>query len=82
MTNAAKNFVRRLIRMTLRDLLVVGLPLVILIVAGFWATYQLVQPAPPKRLVIATGGPEGVIKASRHAIRRSSRVTASTWKCA
>jgi TRAP transporter TAXI family solute receptor len=59
MTNAAKKFVRRLIRMTLRDLLVIGLPLVILIVAGFWATYQFVQPAPPKRLVITTGAPEG-----------------------
>jgi TRAP transporter TAXI family solute receptor len=59
MTNAAKNFVRRLIRMTLRDLLVIGLPLVILIVAGFWATYQFVQPAPPKRLVIVTGAPDG-----------------------
>jgi len=59
MPDAARNFVRRLIRMTLRDLLVVGLPLIILVVGGFWATYQFIQPAPPKGLVIATGGPEG-----------------------
>jgi TRAP transporter TAXI family solute receptor len=59
MTNAAKQFVRRLIHMTLRDLLVIGLPMALLIVAGFWATYQFVQPAPPSRLAIITGAADG-----------------------
>jgi TRAP transporter TAXI family solute receptor len=59
MTNAAKKFVRRLIHMTLRDLLIIGLPLLLVIVAGFWATYQFVQPAPPKRLVLAAGTADG-----------------------
>ena len=59
MTNAAKHFVRRLIHMTMRDLLIIGLPMALLIVAGFWATYQFVQPAPPRHLVIATGAADG-----------------------
>lgn len=42
-----------------RDVLLIGLPSLLVIVAAFWATAQFVQPAPPKTLVLATGGPGG-----------------------
>ncbi len=59
LSNATRNFMRRVIRMTLRDLLVIGLPMAALIFFAFWAAYQFVQPAPPKRLVISTGAVDG-----------------------
>lgn len=59
MTNAAKKFVYRLIHMTLKDLLVVGLPIAALVVLAFWGAYQFVQPAPPDKLTMITGFPEG-----------------------
>ena len=43
----------------LRDALIVGVPVVALIVAGFWYAAQFIKPAPPDRLVIATGGEGG-----------------------
>ena len=42
-----------------RDLLTVGLPALCLIGAAFWLAAQFVQPAPPHRLVIATGAAGG-----------------------
>jgi TRAP transporter TAXI family solute receptor len=59
LSKAAKRLLRRMIRMTLRDLLVIGLPMLAVICAAFWFTYQFVRPAPPDHLVITTGGPEG-----------------------
>ena len=43
----------------LRDALVVGIPALAIIAAGFWYAAQFIQPAPPRRLVIATGGEGG-----------------------
>jgi len=45
--------------MTLKDMLVIGLPIVLVIATAFWATYQFVRPAPPKQLIISTGPAEG-----------------------
>ena len=59
LSNAARKLLRRLVRMTLRDLLVIGLPMLIVVCAAFWITYQFVRPAPPDHLVITTSGPEG-----------------------
>lgn len=59
MTNTANKFIRRLIRMTLKDLLVIGVPIVALVVLAFWGAYQFVQPAPPGTLTMVTGFPEG-----------------------
>lgn len=42
-----------------RDLLVVGLPLLLLVLAGFWIASRFIQPAPPSTLVISTGGEGG-----------------------
>jgi len=43
----------------LRDALIVGIPAAALVAAGFWYAAQFIKPAPPTRLVIATGGPGG-----------------------
>jgi TRAP transporter TAXI family solute receptor len=43
----------------LRDALIVGIPVAALIFAGFWYAAQFIKPAPPKRVVIATGGEGG-----------------------
>jgi TRAP transporter TAXI family solute receptor len=42
-----------------RDLLKIYGPAVLLTLLAFLVAYQFVDPAPPKRLVIATGSPEG-----------------------
>lgn len=59
MTNAAKKLMQRMIHMTLKDLLVIGLPIIALVALAFWGAYQFVQPAPPPTLTMVTGFPEG-----------------------
>ncbi|MEW6165125.1 MAG: TAXI family TRAP transporter solute-binding subunit [Pseudomonadota bacterium] len=54
-----RRFPRRLREYSPRDLLAVGLPLLLLVVAGFWFAARHIQPAPPDALVLATGGPGG-----------------------
>jgi TRAP transporter TAXI family solute receptor len=49
----------RLRELALRDALAVGIPALALLVAGFWYAAQFIKPAPPDRLVIATGGDGG-----------------------
>ena len=49
----------RLRDLHLRDALVVGVPALVILVAAFWFTAQFIKPAPPARLVIATGGDGG-----------------------
>ena len=39
-----------------RDLLFVALPSLLLLAAGFWATAQLIRPAPPRQIVLSSGG--------------------------
>jgi len=50
---------RRLREYSPRDLLIVGLPLLLLVLAGFWIASRFIQPAPPSTLTISTGGPGG-----------------------
>lgn len=50
---------RRLSEYSLRDLLAVGLPLLALVIAGFWLASRFIQPAPPDTLVLSTGGAGG-----------------------
>jgi TRAP-type uncharacterized transport system substrate-binding protein len=50
---------RPLSEYSLRDILVVGVPLLLIVVAGFWAASRFIQPAPPDTLVISSGGPGG-----------------------
>jgi len=41
------------------DLLVVGLPVILLVVLGFWIASRFVQPGPPRHVVISTGAASG-----------------------
>ncbi|MGE5793808.1 MAG: TAXI family TRAP transporter solute-binding subunit [Bacteroidota bacterium] len=43
----------------LRDALIVGVPALALIAAGFWYAAQFIKPAPPRQLIVATGGEGG-----------------------
>jgi len=61
---------RRMVRLrqvSLRDLLLVVLPAVLLLVAGFWAAAQFIRPAPPKQLILTSGGDGGAYQ--RFALR-------------
>ncbi len=42
-----------------RDLLIVGLPLLVLVLVGFWAASRFIRPAPPDTLILSTGGEGG-----------------------
>lgn len=44
---------------SLRDLLAVGLPALLLLAGAFWFASRFIQPAPPGSLVMATGSVEG-----------------------
>ena len=57
----------RLRQASLRDLLLVGLPALLLLVAGFWAASQFIRPAPPKQLILTSGGDGGAYQ--RFALR-------------
>jgi len=46
-------------RISLHDLIVVVIPAVLVIVAGFWVAYKFVRPAPPSHFVMATGAEDG-----------------------
>jgi len=48
-----------LTKVSLRDLLVVGLPTLLLIVVGFWAASRFIKPGPPQNVVITTGVANG-----------------------
>ncbi|MDP1525920.1 MAG: TAXI family TRAP transporter solute-binding subunit [Rhodocyclaceae bacterium] len=50
---------RRLREYSPRDMLVVGLPLLLLVFAGFWLASRYIQPAPPDTLILSTGGEGG-----------------------
>lgn len=50
---------KRLRKISLRDLLLVALPSLLLLLLGFWAAAQFIRPAPPKQLVISSGGEGG-----------------------
>ena len=50
---------RRLSEISLRDLLFVALPSLLLLAAGFWATAQFIRPAPPQQIILSSGGAGG-----------------------
>ena len=50
-------------QISLRDLIVVALPLALIATAAFWFAYQFVKPAPPSVLVMATGTEGGTYHA-------------------
>jgi TRAP-type uncharacterized transport system substrate-binding protein len=50
---------RRLRDLPLRDALLIGIPALLLLIAGFWFAAQFIKPAPPDQLVISTGAEGG-----------------------
>lgn len=50
---------KRLKEISLRDLLTVGLPALLLLIGGFWLAAQFIKPAPPDYLYISSGAPGG-----------------------
>jgi len=50
---------QRLRQLSLRDMAVIGLPLLLLLGAAFWLASRFVGPAPPRTLVLASGGEGG-----------------------
>jgi TRAP-type uncharacterized transport system substrate-binding protein len=51
--------IRRLRSLSLRDLLWVVLPMLLLVGGAFWLASRFIQPAPPDRLILSTGGEGG-----------------------
>jgi TRAP-type uncharacterized transport system substrate-binding protein len=49
----------RLRELNFRDALVIGIPALALLIAGFWFAAQFIKPAPPSKLVISTGADGG-----------------------
>jgi hypothetical protein len=43
---------RRFNEYSTRDLLVVGIPLLLVVAAGFWVASRFIQPAPPDVLIL------------------------------
>jgi TRAP-type uncharacterized transport system substrate-binding protein len=50
---------RRLSEYSRRDLLIVAIPLLLILAAGFWAASRFIRPAPPDTLVVTSGGEGG-----------------------
>jgi len=55
----ASKFQKRLSKISVRDLLLIALPSLLLLVLGFWAAAQFIRPAPPKQLVLSSGAEGG-----------------------
>lgn len=50
---------QRLRSISLQDVLLIGLPATLLLIAGFWLAAQYINPAPPKQLILTTGSEGG-----------------------
>ncbi len=78
---------RRFSEYSTRDLLVVGIPLLLLVVTGFWAASRFIQPAPPDTLILSSGGDGGAYQRfaaaykdvfARHGIRVVEKTSAGS----
>jgi len=49
----------RVTKISLRDAVAAGLPVITLVLLTFWIAYQFVKPAPPDSFVLTTGSEEG-----------------------
>lgn len=54
-----KRLSRRLKDASWHDLLLIALPALLLLVGGFWLAAQFIRPAPPKQLILSSGGDGG-----------------------
>lgn len=46
-------------KISVRDLAATAGPALLLVLVGFWAAFQFVEPAPPRRIAISSGAPSG-----------------------
>jgi TRAP transporter TAXI family solute receptor len=53
----------KLRQISLRDLLLIGLPALAIVVAAFWVAFQFVKPEPPEVVVMSTGSEGGAYHA-------------------
>ena len=44
---------------SVRDMVIVGVPALLVLIVGFLIAFQFVEPAPPKSITIASGGRDG-----------------------
>lgn len=51
-----KRLSQRLKESSWRDLMFIAMPSILLLVGGFWLAAQFIRPAPPKQLILSTGG--------------------------
>lgn len=58
-TMKREKFLARIRTTSRRDMAIISLSALLLVAGGFWAAAQFIRPAPPRQLVIATGGPGG-----------------------
>jgi TRAP transporter TAXI family solute receptor len=54
---------KRIRDFTFSELAAVGLPVALIVGAAFWAAYKFVEPAPPRTIVMSTGGEGGAYHA-------------------
>lgn len=60
-------------RISLRDMLIAWWPALLVVAAGFAFAWQYVEPAPPKKVTIATGTEDGAYTATQRVMARFSR---------
>ncbi|HKY01952.1 MAG TPA: C4-dicarboxylate ABC transporter substrate-binding protein, partial [Burkholderiales bacterium] len=79
----------RLSHISLRDALLVGIPVLALVVAAFWYTAQFIRPAPPGALVLSSGSPGGAYEMfaaryapimARNGVELHVRSSAGAWE--
>jgi TRAP-type uncharacterized transport system substrate-binding protein len=58
-TSRSPRKLRPISEYSLRDLLIVAVPLLLVLVAGFWGASRFIQPAPPDTLVLSSGADGG-----------------------
>ncbi|MSQ20235.1 MAG: hypothetical protein EXR39_11950 [Betaproteobacteria bacterium] len=63
----------RLSNISLRDAIVVGLPMLAFTIGAFWIAYQFVRPAPPSTFVMSTGSASGAYHLVAEKYREHSR---------
>lgn len=58
-TRQARRKFRPISEYSLRDLLIVAAPLLLILIGGFWGASRFIQPAPPDTLVVGSGADGG-----------------------
>lgn len=75
-TNAALLRVRSAL-ISLKEMLITGGPVLLLAVGLVWMAYVMLDPNPPRRMVLATGTAQGRMPSSGSVTGRRSKSTAS-----